>query len=106
MKEVLGLNQLLEELGYILSESSHPREHITITAKGWFHIEELSKVTYSSDSAFIAMWYDPCMQSYRDSVMAAVKFCGYKPLIIGLHEFNDFIVDQVVAIIVEERFLF
>jgi len=103
--EVLGLNQLLEELGYIWSDTSHPNEHIRITVKGWLHIEELSKASYSSDSAFIAMWYDPCLQSYRDSVIAAVTFCGYRPLIVDLHEFNDFIMDQVVAMIREARFL-
>lgn len=103
--EVLGLNQLLEELGYIWSVESHPNEHIRITAKGWLHIEELSKVSYSSDSAFIAMWYDPSLQSYRDSATAAVISCGYRPLIVDLHEFNDFIMDTVVAMIREARFL-
>lgn len=103
--EVLGLNQLLVELGYIWSEPSHPNQHIRIKADGWKHIEELSKVSYSSDSAFVAMWYDPCLQSYRDSVIAAITSCGYRSLILDLYEFNDFIMDQVVAMIREARFL-
>jgi len=51
------------------------------------------------------MWYNSYMQSYRDSAIAAVTFCGYRPLIIDLHEFNDFIMDQVVTMIRDSRFL-
>ena len=105
LDEIKGLNRLLAELKYIEADPSFSDRHVRLTAKGWLRIDDLSKSISTSDSAFIAMWYDPSLQSYRDSAIAAVISCGYRPLIVDLHEFNDFIMDTVVAMIREARFL-
>lgn len=105
INEIKGLNQLLQELEYIWSEPSHPNKHIRIAAKGWLRIDELSKTSYTSDSAFIAMWYDDYLEDYLSSVTKAVQYCGYRPLIVKEIEFNNFIMDEVILLIRQSRFL-
>jgi len=103
--EVEGLNQLLEQLDYIWCEPSHPYQHIRITAKGWFRINELRRNSKLSDSAFIAMWFDDCMDKYRRATIKAVSYCGYNPIVVDQQEFNGFIMDQVISLIGRSRFL-
>jgi len=103
--EVVGLNQFLQQLGYIWCEPSHPNTHIQITAKGWFRIKELRHNSKLSDSAFIAMWFDDCMDKYRKATIKAVSYCGYNPIIIDQQEFNGFIMEQVISFIGMSRFL-
>ena len=104
-EEIVGLNQLLVELEYLWSAPPHQNEHIRITAKGWQRIDDLSKPSYSSDLAFIAMWYDPSLDDYRESVKKAITECGYEPIIIDDIDFNDFIMDEVIQLIRQARFL-
>lgn len=103
--EVEGLNQFLQQLDYIWCEPSHLYEHIKITAKGWFRINELRRTSKLSDSAFIAMWFDDCMEKYRNATEEAVKSCGYNPIVIDQHEFSGFIMEQVISLIGRSRFL-
>jgi len=103
--EIEGLNQLLQQLDYIWCEPSHAYKHIRITAKGWFRINELKRSSRLSDSAFVAMWFDDCMDKYRQAVIKAVNYCGYIPIIIDQHYFNGFVMNQVISLIGESRFL-
>lgn len=108
-EEIYSLNKLLHQLKDInlivdITDTVSV-DNVSIKADGWKRIDLMQKSIKSSDSAFIAMWYHSSMQNYRDSAIAAVKRCGYKPLIIDLHEFNDFIMDKAVAMIRESRFL-
>lgn len=103
--EVEGLNKFLEQLDYIRCEPSHLYTHIEITAKGWFRIKELRQSSKLSDSAFIAMWFDDCMEKYRKATEEAVRSCGYNPIIIDEHGFSGFIMEQVISLIGRSRFL-
>ncbi len=105
ISEILGLNQLLSELEYIWAAPNRGNNYIRITAKGWQRINDLSKPSYSSDLAFIAMWYDPSLDNYRESVKKAIAECGYEPIIINDVDFNDFIMDEVIQYIRQARFL-
>ena len=102
---IKGLNNLLSELGYLASEPSHKNEHVKITAKGWQRISDLSESSYNSNSAFLAMWYDPSLNKYRESVKSAIIECGYDPIIIDEIDFNDFIMDKVIQSIRQARFI-
>lgn len=104
MSEILALNKFLSELGYV-EVTSTENNKITITAKGWQRIDELSKPSYSGNLAFIAMWYDSSLASYLECVKKAIDECGYKPIIIDDIEFNDFIMDEVIQYIRQARFL-
>ncbi len=105
--EIRGLNRLLEQLDYIelhqyLGENF---DDILIKSKGWFRIDELNKNKIVSESAFIAMWFGDCTDNYRKAAITAIRACGYKPLIADQHEFNGFIMDQVIALIRQSRFI-
>jgi len=104
MFEILQLNQLLSELEYI-EVTSADYNKIRINAKGWQRINELSKPSYSSDSTFIAMWYNPLTAGFREASIQAVTACGYKPVIVDDTEFNGFIMDEVITLIRQARFL-
>jgi len=81
-EQIKGLNKLLAELDYLWSEPSHPNEHVRITAKGWQRITELNKSISTSNSAFIAMWFDPQTNDCREAIKEAVTACGYNPVIV------------------------
>jgi hypothetical protein len=101
--EVLGLARLLSQAGYL--NPLHNLGVFKITVKGWLHIEELKKKVNLSNSAFVAMWFDDTTKKYREAVITAVNYCGYKSVIIDQQEFNDFIMNQVVSSIKQSRFL-
>ena len=103
LDEIRGLNRFLAELGYI--EPGSHTDRVRLTAKGWLRIDDLSKSVFTSDSAFIAMWYDPLTARFREAAIQAVTACGYKPVIIDDTGFNDFIMDEVIALIRQARFL-
>jgi len=103
MDEIPGLNRILSQLDYI--DTEHDDLNVQIKAKGWFRVDELKKTTDVTDNAFIAMWFGSCTEKYRESAIAAVKHCGYKPFVVDQHEFNGFIMDQVVSLIRKSRFL-
>ena len=97
--EVKGLTRLLKEMEFFDLNVSR------ITAKGWLHIQELDKNNFESNLAFIAMWFDDSTKLYRDSVIVAINYCGYDPVIVDQKEYNGFIMDQVVSLIKQSRFL-
>lgn len=51
------------------------------------------------------MWFSDITLNYRNTVVAAVEYCGYKPIIVDQQEYNDFIMNQVVSLIKQSRFL-
>ena len=102
--EVRALTNFLVEFGYI--EHPPPNRHdLRITGKGWLHIDALRHSKGAGDSAFIAMWFDACTEDYRKAAIAAVQRCGYRPAIVDQEEFNGFVMDRVVALIRQSRFI-
>jgi len=100
--EVAGLTHLLSQMEYINHKEGGPR---TISAKGWLHIEEIRKLNTTSETAFIALWFNDITKDYRHAVIAAVKSCGYKPIILDQEEYNGFIMEQVISQIKLARFI-
>jgi hypothetical protein len=100
--EVAGLTNLLNQMEYINHKEGGPR---SISAKGWLHIEEIRKNITTSDTAFIALWFNDITKDYRHAVFAAVESCGYKPIILDQEEYNGFIMEQVVSQIKLARFV-
>ncbi|MBI2832392.1 MAG: hypothetical protein HYX79_09065 [Chloroflexi bacterium] len=100
--EVKALNQLLHQRNYIDFSGG---ENLTLKANGWNRIEEMGKATSFSDSAFVAMWFNPYTEEYRRAVTKALQHCGYKPLVVDEADFNGFIMDQVLALIRQSRFI-
>ncbi len=107
LDEIIGLNRFLADLEYIehVQTDSGSGSGVRLTAKGWLRIDDLSKSISTSDSAFIAMWYGPLTARFREAAIQAVTACGYKPIIVDDTEFNGFIMDEVITLIRQARFL-
>lgn len=77
------LQQLIDD-GYISGRTTFPGK-FSITAKGWSKIYDLEKVpTPNSKQAFIAMWFDPSMDSASENgLKRAIRDAGYEPLKIN-----------------------
>jgi len=103
IQEVVGLSNLLLELGYLKEVGDfHSKK---IRAEGWLHVDGLRRAKTSSDSAFIAMWFHDTTKEFREAVIAAVKYCDYKPVILDQEEYNGFIMEQVISQIRQARFV-
>ncbi len=100
--EVIGLSELLYERGCIELTAD---DIVKVGVNGWDRIDEIRKSVGSSNSAFIAMWYDQCTDKYRDATLAAVARCKYEPLILDQHEYNGFVMEQITSLIRQSRFL-
>lgn len=99
-----------EILGYInvVSETTEGNIDLYIESAGWERINELTKTTGAdSNQAFVAMWFDPTMNDVFDNGIAPAidEDCGIKPVKIDLKEFNDDVVDEIVAEIKRSRFM-
>jgi nucleoside 2-deoxyribosyltransferase/transposase-like protein len=102
--EIKGLTSLLEEMGH-LRKVGKAYGALTISAQGWLHTDELRKAIIASNSAFVAMWFDDSTKKYRNAVIAAIEHCGYKAIVVDQQEYNDFIMNQVISLIRQSRFL-
>jgi len=79
---------------------------LTLTVKGWQYLEELSRLSSSSDQGFVAMWFDAGMQSaYQEGIAAAIQAAGYRPMRIDAKEHSNKIDDEIIAEIRRSRFV-
>jgi hypothetical protein len=74
-----------------------------VTPRGFMKVGET--VGGPSASAFIAMWFDPIMNSARQHLEAAVQSAGYRPIIVNNVEHVNKIDDEIVSQIRKARFL-
>lgn len=106
LKEIKALNRLLFELGYQSNSiGKFDEDSVRLKAAGWLRIDELNKSISTSDSAFIAMWFDKQTDGFREVAREAITVCGYKPVIIDDRDYNGFIMDEVIVLIRQARFL-
>jgi hypothetical protein len=102
--EIKGLTNLLEEMGRLIKvEKAYGA--LTISAQGWLRIDELRKDDTTSNTTFIAMWFSESTKEYREAVITAVEFCGYRPVIVDQEEYSGFIMDQVITLIQQAKFV-
>ncbi|MBD3360814.1 hypothetical protein GF366_03365 [Candidatus Peregrinibacteria bacterium] len=78
----------------------------TLTWRSWEIIDNLKNSAIESKRAFVAMWFDDCMNDYYENgIKKAIEDAGYWPIRIDLKEFNDKICDQITAEIKRCKFL-
>jgi len=103
MKEILGY---LLEAGMIKPEYAGDESAYKITPRGWEHIEEISRVNSDSQQGFVAMWFDPGMQTVFDSAISpGIIAAGYRPHLVNMREHNEKIDDEIIAQIRRSRFV-
>jgi len=77
-----------------------------LTSEAWEIIENLRPETKDSKCVFVAMWFDPSMDTFYESgIRRAVEEAGYTPVKINLVEFNGKICDEIIAEIKRCKFI-
>ena len=77
-----------------------------ITPKGWFRISELQKYyKENSSKAFLAMWFDKTTENFRKEVQKGAELAGYQLLVVDEEHHNDFIMNKVLNMIDEAKFV-
>ncbi|KZE53458.1 hypothetical protein AV649_11675 [Rossellomorea marisflavi] len=106
----------IDEMEFLLSQlvsdklvqgSPYVNGEITVSVKGWNRVAELQSQLNrkESDQAFIAMWFDPSMNSAADAIMRAINEAGYKAIRIDKKEHNNKIDDEIIAEIKKSKFV-
>ncbi len=103
---VEGVEQIVSELKSMGFLNVQGKWHWHITRRGW---ERIDKLQESEGSApFVAMWFNSKETGLlRESIKKAVKSAGYSALNVMVDEahHNDFIMDKVLNMINEARFV-
>ncbi|WP_146548378.1 hypothetical protein [Rummeliibacillus suwonensis] len=80
--------------------------NIVITAKGWNKIAELERTTTNNNQVFVAMWFNPEVDSiYENAIEKAIKDNGFTPIRIDRVEHNNKIDDEIIANIKKSKFV-
>ena len=117
-KKFLGVtwSQNLDELKFILgeylskekqfiNEIRSATEPLKITPKGWAYLDSLRKINLDSQIGFIAMWFDPRLDSVFKAIEKGIENAQYRPERIDKKEHNNRIDDEIMASIKKSRFV-
>lgn len=105
LESFVEIRNQLEKLGWIETVRNSRRNiDISITPKGWLTLREL-KPSGDSDKAFVAMWFSKETQSLRNAVREAVNQAGYICDVVDEIHHNDYIMDKVLNLIKDSRFV-
>lgn len=93
------VRQTALELGYLKSDGIG----IEVTLQGWQWILERPKA--NGNIGFIAMWFDPGLSAVKSAIEEGISAAGYRSLRIDEDQFNDGVMDRIIARIRESRFV-
>ncbi len=94
------------EMGLLKYTLTSGEVSFSISPKGWERIEHMSQSGVDSKQAFVAMWFDPKMDTFFDEgIKPAIKKAGFKCRCMNSHEHNNKICDEIVAEIRKSRFI-
>jgi len=105
--EVNGVFSLLSQMGYLspLTRQNAIIKEYSISAIGWLRIQELQAKGAAISQGFIAMWFDPQMDTAKAKILSAIHDSGYVPMIISDKEHNNQIVPEILFEIKRSAFL-
>lgn len=78
---------------------------VKLTIAGLKHVAELQKIYKDKNIAFIAMWFNDMTEPFRQATKKAIEKAGYKAEIVNENFHNDFIMDKVINLINDSRFV-
>jgi hypothetical protein len=89
-----------------ISSSTGLMGHCYLTADGFLTYEERHRAAGKSSQAFVAMWFDPTVQSaFEKGIAAAVRSAGYEPLRVDQIHHEGRIDDRIIAEIRRSKFV-
>lgn len=105
--ELHYLLEYLKSRGWITMEIEMGRRYtIQISPQGWSALDESLKKENSSDTVFVAMWFDPKMDTvFSNAIEPAITRSGYKSIRVDREEFSGKIDDKIVADIRGSKFI-
>jgi len=84
-----------QELGYLEPDISGS---VKVTLDGWKRLTETTKSKKQSKQAFVAMWFNPELDSaWENGFKTALVVSGFKPIRIDLQEHNEKICDRIIS---------
>ena len=78
---------------------------VQLTVAGLKRAVELRNKHSNKHSAFIAMWFNNATDLFKEKTKEAIVAAGYKPEIVIEEHHNDFIMDKVINLINDSRFV-
>jgi len=113
---LLGISwaQNYEELDFLIEDYLINTKHFVesmgipyrITPHGFAYLDELDYKAVDSQIGFIAMWFDPTLDTLLGKVLIpAIEGAGYEPKRIDKHEHVNKIDDEIVAMIRRSKFI-
>ena len=76
-----------------------------LTVDGWNRLQSLAAPNAESTQAFVAMWFDDCMNPAYAAIKSLETETGYIFLRVDQRQFNDKICDHIIAEIRSSRFV-
>lgn len=107
-EDAMAVVSALESLGYIkVSNRVLNGLHfgLTLTFDGWKAARELNAQIERRFQVFVAMWFDKETEAYREATREALKLAGYEASIVNEVKHNEFIMNKVLNMIKESRFV-
>ena len=98
---LLGDDNLIK----VAPNSPHLTLQCSLTSKGWEQIEKRRQSQSSSNTAFVAMWFDDVTENFREQTRQAVIQAGYKPVFADEEQHNGYIMDKVIVSIKNAKFV-
>ena len=86
--------EILADMNYLRKVRQH--YDFTISYEGWKRLNVLQSNKAKTKKAFIAMWFDKCMDNERDAIKKAIRESGYIPVLIDEKEHNNQIVPEIL----------
>ena len=102
------------ELSYLINDYlirvrgflSPVAQKFRISPLGWEYIDNFSQINPESQIAFVAMWIDEKLDDlYLRAIHPGIESAGYEPLRMDLHQHNNKIDDEIIAMIRRSKFL-
>ena len=106
--DLLGVMQEMKYVGFRSVSTTGPERLVTLTPEGLQRIADLQAgQSETSDTCFVAMAYHEKTDAYRGAVRSAIEQAGYRADVITVDEehHNDFIMDRVINMIDDARFV-
>lgn len=110
-RQAVDLLAVMQDMKFVVFRSASttgPERLVTLAPKGLQRIADLqADQSETSDTCFVAMAYHEKTNAYRGAVRLAVEKAGYRADVLTVDEeqHNDFIMDRVINMIDDARFI-
>lgn len=98
---------LAEGEGYLkITSSTFGALSVSITSRGYSHLQELRATVHETRIGFCAMWFDVSTEvTWTQAIERAISSAGYEPKRMDRHEHNNRIDDEIIALLRRSKFL-